>query len=474
MTTGDPRQLVESIFSLSLEQDTDQYERYLYTPLSKATNEIRLVTLLPTSCGDAIHITISHYRLIAPTAAHAPKRLLLQEIRKTLPPNWSAYETNEGPIIFWYSHNGNRKVSWTHPNPCIPHDSYSIPSSEAKAAAEPRYEALSYTWGPAGGQETALVVETDDTSAEHKPHCLPIGQSLASAIRHLRLPDRPRVFWIDAICINQDDHRERSEQVRRMGEIFSNADRVIAWLGRSSGTSRLAMSTMAHLGSRIVVSKDSFVLPHPDCADSEMAWHDMNRKLPYDEATWSAIQDLWQRQWFERMWVVQEIQLANSKSIIQCGHDIVPWPRFRDAVIHLSSGRTGTPKSFNAAAYNVWSLCDGVRDATLEILLLRTATRKCSDDRDRIYGILSIAPPWLGRELVPDCALSLMDVYKTVFLLHTRNTTRISLLPFLQSSATPNWPTWVPDFRSKSRLFEGLQLHAFCASSVSGAVERFD
>jgi len=40
-----------------------------------------------------------------------------------------------------------------------------------------------------------------------------------------------RRVWIDAICINQDNLDERSQQVSLMTDIYSKARRVIIWLG---------------------------------------------------------------------------------------------------------------------------------------------------------------------------------------------------------------------------------------------------
>lgn len=41
-------------------------------------------------------------------------------------------------------------------------------------------------------------------------------------------------FWVDAICINQDDLEERSAQVQIMPQIYSKASCVIVWLGDDS------------------------------------------------------------------------------------------------------------------------------------------------------------------------------------------------------------------------------------------------
>ena len=60
-----------------------------------------------------------------------------------------------------------------------------------------------------------------------------ITHNLAIALRHLRHAKKPRILWIDALCINQDDLPERSAEVLEMGSIYSNARQVIVWLGPS-------------------------------------------------------------------------------------------------------------------------------------------------------------------------------------------------------------------------------------------------
>lgn len=40
-------------------------------------------------------------------------------------------------------------------------------------------------------------------------------------------------FWVDAICINQNDIPERNKQLMTMERIYSRAESVAAWLGRN-------------------------------------------------------------------------------------------------------------------------------------------------------------------------------------------------------------------------------------------------
>jgi hypothetical protein len=61
-----------------------------------------------------------------------------------------------------------------------------------------------------------------------------ISDNLDHAIRSLQLPDKPRLFWIDFVCINQSDLEERKQQVEIMYEIFSKASKVVAFLGDES------------------------------------------------------------------------------------------------------------------------------------------------------------------------------------------------------------------------------------------------
>jgi hypothetical protein len=94
----------------------------------------------------------------------------------------------------------------------------------------PAYEALSYVWG---SDENKLrislsYVSEHDANCSRKPdvdNCRTasdqglqhkVTQNLAAALRHIRLSDVERTMWIDAICINQEDHDEKNHQVKQM------------------------------------------------------------------------------------------------------------------------------------------------------------------------------------------------------------------------------------------------------------------
>jgi hypothetical protein len=62
-----------------------------------------------------------------------------------------------------------------------------------------------------------------------------VPASSKAAIARMRLPDADRVLWIDALCINQEDPEERGHQVTIMGEIYSNGQQNLVYLGEGDG-----------------------------------------------------------------------------------------------------------------------------------------------------------------------------------------------------------------------------------------------
>jgi len=97
------------------------------------------------------------------------------------------------------------------------------------------YEALSYAWGSASTSENIEICEA--TNPEQIAGSLPITRNLFDALRRLRT-EAPRLLWIDAICMNQDDLEEKGNQVARMGHVYRNASRVIVWLGEDEAYPR--------------------------------------------------------------------------------------------------------------------------------------------------------------------------------------------------------------------------------------------
>jgi hypothetical protein len=174
--------------------------------------------------------------------------------------------------------------------------------------------------------------------------------------------------WYDALCINQQDLTERNEQVLRMRELYKHADRVIVWLGSSSRSGSLALSTLEHVGKQFEFTAGNMLFPAPNATEPE--WHRPEHSLPYDEDTWHSIYELLIRPWFDRVWVVQEIQLASPKAIIQCGTEQVPWCFFRRGVICLLNKLHCVPTYLMDRLSIVGRVCPKISGWTLPQLLM--------------------------------------------------------------------------------------------------------
>lgn len=158
------------------------------------------------------------------------------------------------------------------------------------------YEALSYVWGDKNNLRSIKI----------NGHDFPVTKALEKALRHLRFEDRPRALWIDFICINQKDCLERSEQVSVMGLIYEFAKSVLVWLGETSSDSPVGMRVLRYF------------------ATEERPRHGAPWQTLPPDLVRKGLQDIMDRPWFKRLWVVQEIGLSRRVTL-QCGHDVFEW-----------------------------------------------------------------------------------------------------------------------------------------------------
>ena len=91
------------------------------------------------------------------------------------------------------------------------------------------YRCLSYVWGDAN----------DRVQISLNGQAFSITRNLWLALRRLRWYGQLDAFWIDAVCIHQDDINEKTQQVRKMTEIFSRTQEVVVWLGENDCLGRV-------------------------------------------------------------------------------------------------------------------------------------------------------------------------------------------------------------------------------------------
>lgn len=113
-----------------------------------------------------------------------------------------------------------------------------------------KYHALSYTWGDPKSNDRTIPVSGDPDSI----HAITIngrramiGYNLGAALLQLRHVEKDRVLWVDALCIDQNNDGEKSEQFRVMGQIYKQAERIVAWLGEHDDYVDMAFDTLEQI-----------------------------------------------------------------------------------------------------------------------------------------------------------------------------------------------------------------------------------
>ena len=159
--------------------------------------------------------------------------------------------------------------------------------------------------------------------------------------------------------------------------------------------------------------------------------------------------DFLHREWWERLWVWKESQLANSRAVVVCGPDGMPWQTLRKAIVSLLTKQSLPLPSLRKRLHFIEAMTLERLRCSINLLLSISRARKCSDPRDKIYGMLSIAGGMLGRSIFPDYATerNTASVYHDVFRAYTESNTRLDLLASCELAGTTivHLPSWVSD-----------------------------
>lgn len=429
---------------------------------------VTMVELMPGTVIDDICLGIFH-RPLVPRAEAVKQQVPIESLQKTLPDGWLVKETLDGRYLYMKLGNSGTPNTWDHPDLSANNSHLTVDQDLPPTDYDPVYEALSYVWGPSGDSEIARLASRSDN--ERFDTTMPIGANLACALRYLRHPDRSRTLWIDAICIDQSLNEEKNAQVKRMAQMYSYAHRVIIWLGKEQDESTHALTTLKYFGEQVEYTADECIGDSPGAL--EPTWWDAERRLPYDAATSSSLVSLFSRPWFSRVWVLQEALLANQRALVQCGDHSIPWSILRKAMVVLAE-KVGLPAELFATlgSYRTGLLTKSTWN--LPRLLLWGRFRKCTDDRDKIYGMLSLVSPAVAMNISVDYNMSAGEVYRDALLAHAELTKRLELLRHCQlEHRCTGGPSWVPNFAAERGRFFGFRKgHTRQASGHSAAQIR--
>ena len=341
----------------------------------------------------------------------------------------------------------------------------------------PNFFALSYTWGAphldinrirrqASTGSSQIIcngksMEITDNLYEFLHHC---AEDQDNSLRGLA--------WVDALCINQHNLPERSHQVNLMGKIYMAATRVIVWLGVEDVSTEAAFQLMKGLHlypgeERAKLSSHHVIAGHADAL--------------LDMGNWKALVCLFQREWFNRAWIIQEVVFAKT-ALVLCGrHSIhweylievsgflatTSWAGFLDnRAIFPSTDAVAEPRykipAKLAAAKRTWT---AKTDEGLLYALIRARHASCQNPRDKVYSQLAIGT----ADIFPEYDLSVADVYTNAAKYILNHSTSLLLLTCVEGKefqAQPGLPSWVPDW-TETR-FLGLRITGYRHFTAAG------
>jgi hypothetical protein len=244
------------------------------------------------------------------------------------------------------------------------------------------YRALSYSWGH---PELSDVLVCNEKAR-------PISRSNAAALRALRHPTKSIYLWIDAICINQEDVQEKSQQVAEMLLIYKKAQSVTAWLGEADDENLLALACICNLAVFRALLSDFHKSSHgTSCLDQL-------RKM------YKALLCLYEKPWLRRTWIRQEI-FGARQLVMQCGVHQMPWDDFiqgskimaivrtllLDQIAISQDAETSLVQLLEEAQRNARIPPSGVKPPRpLTEVLLASELFEVTDQRDTFYAILGM------------------------------------------------------------------------------------
>ena len=292
-----------------------------------------------------------------------------------------------------------------------------------------QYTALSYVWGDWNASSHILV---DDTTIRVPSNLSRMLDALARSRQHRR---KSELFWVDAICINQNDLFERSSQIKIIGEVYASASQVLVWLNHGSTESSLAA----------VFIEDVQDLSHVDSYLRD----------PKYEALRNDFSLLLQNAWFKRVWTLQEIALARDVQFL-VGDSTFPLQSLARALEYSKADGTGFNahididlRSGEADIVQSLSLTEkrlSVRNAPFSLIQLVRLTAYVFVDnlRDKIVSLLNVANDVTYADLpgIPELSEAELSKHFTVLIIRKSRLLDALLLPMVstQEAMDKSWP----------------------------------
>ncbi|RDW59446.1 hypothetical protein BP6252_12533 [Coleophoma cylindrospora] len=329
----------------------------------------------------------------------------------------------------------------------------------------PTYDALSYTWGDP--KITGLILINGNE--------FQATSNLEMALRYLRLADQSRILWVDAICIDQGNIKERNQQVGMMRDIYVAAQTVRTWIGqeyeecdRDPRTEFTPEKTDWPLEKLLsVFGKEK---------DLEMSVTEGLQKMSIVR-TWLKFAAILRRPYWRRVWIQQEVICAQSITI-HCGSTILDLAQIRYAIINMRVAAFSPGYEYNQIILRVVVAGSYVLDlCTLQDILKKLPSfgqahlhllrsqlhRFATDPRDKIYALKGLINEWDKEGMTVNYEWTERQVYIETIRNLLRDWGSLDFLchlPCLPLDLRKDMPSWCPNFGLSIDLSTSPPLHA--------------
>ncbi|KAH7034649.1 heterokaryon incompatibility protein-domain-containing protein [Microdochium trichocladiopsis] len=379
------------------------------------------------------------------------------------------------PTYEYTSLEGPGSIRIIHLEPGRGDDTLSCTLETAALGDGVKYEALSYAWGDPSDRRTIKCHGRD----------LDITTSLFKALQQLRRASETRLLWADAVCINQQDMEEKSEQVGLMSQIYSQPQRVLIWLGDDMvGLEGVQESLEAVLRMIPPVHYDAESIRECSlrfCRETARLTREGRSSETLSHHDWRPINALLDRTWFSRKWIVQEVSMASGHvpRIVMCGSIEIAWETlstiayamftygfFSQATSESLLYAPGPSPSHHFSCTAIQPTIAVVNAYVVQMIqhfttgnlldcAMATYAFKCTDSRDHIYSLLGLArrgpyPVTIEPDYSKSAEQVLFDFARSV-LIQDQNPNLLGLAPNNESEITGKdtergkLPSWVPD-----------------------------
>ena len=329
----------------------------------------------------------------------------------------------------------------------------------------PTYEALSYVVG--------------DTSFKIPIACngrsIDVTKNLQAALIHLRSATTERVLWVDQICINQNDIKERNQQVSMMGQIFHKPQRVVVWLGAADDETPKVWHLLGKLAAMqdivdlekyhmdLMLKPRSFTgsaeVEHVHPWSSPFLPQSLSNLPTRDSPQWDALRRLLSCPWFQRVWTFQEGIVGPHCNVYQ-GLYMLPWTPLSDACKVISLLGLGRWIE-EAQRFVAWITIQAVRwrsqrRSTFHVILVQTRVRVATDPKDKIYAVRALVSETCAAMIDVSYQRALQDIYSDAAKTCIVQDKCLSILACVEVRRTDESvlliPSWVPDWRFKTSV----------------------